>query len=111
MDKFILGENPMRETAGRDIFIIHLLNPIAIFQAHEGHVFLKDKIHQHFQFTNSDGVPEQWTLSVFHFFTTDFITEPEQQALPLLKKAWRWYRAYMEWEDKNIDLDDYAAEN
>ncbi len=109
MDKFVLAENPMRE--GADLFICHLLNPVAIFQAHEGHIQVKEKIYNHFEFVNSDGVLEKWTLSTHHFFTTDFIEEPEKQVPKVMDKAWRWYRSYMEWEDNNIDLDDYADEN
>lgn len=111
MDKFILGENPMRQSDSPDLFIIHLLNPVSIFRAHEGHVEVKDKIYQHYQFRNSDGIIEEWTLSVHHFYTTDFLTEPEQQVKPLMDKAWRWYRSYLEWEDDNIDMDKYANEN
>lgn len=103
MDKFVLAENPMRED--HDVFICHLLNPVAIFQTHEGHVIFEnaEKIYRHYQFKNIDGIIEEWTLSVHHFFTTDFLTEPNVQAEKLIDKAWRWYRAYMEWEDKNID--------
>lgn len=109
MDKFLLAENPMRpEQSG--CFIISMVNPIAIIACIEGHE-QAGKIFEHFSFTNSDGVLEEWTLSLHHFFTTDFISEPDQQARPLLKRAWRWYRAYMEWEDKNIDTDDYGKQN
>lgn len=109
MDKFILGENPMRND--NDVFIIHLLNPIAIFQAHVGTVEVKNKIYQHYQFKNADGIIEEWTLSTHHFFTTNFISEPHEQVKPLMDKAWRWYRSYMQWEDNNIDLGNYAKEN
>lgn len=101
MDKFLLAENPMHpEQSG--CWIIHLLNPKAIIQCVEGHV-QPEYPFAHFQFKNSDGVIEEWTLAAYHFFTTDFITEPEQQVNPLLNRAWRWYRAYLEWEDKNLE--------
>lgn len=109
MDKFILGENPMRKS--EDIYIVHLLNPIAIFQAHQGTIEVKEKIFHHYQFRNSDRIVEEWTLSTHHFFSTDFIKEPSEQVKPLMDRAWRWYRSYMEWEDNNIDLNDYANEN
>lgn len=111
MDKFILGENHMRDAKNRDLFIIHLLNPIAIFQAHIGTVEVKNKIHQHYQFLNSDNIIEEWTLSTHHFFTTDFIKEPHEQVKPLMDKAWRWYRSYLQWEDNNIDFDNEAELN
>lgn len=101
MDKFILAESPYHpERSG--LFIIHLKNPIAIIRCTEGHLKI-DQVYDHFQFENSDKEIEEWTLSAFHFFTADFISDPGAQVKPLLKRAWRWYRAYMEWEDNNID--------
>lgn len=84
------------------LWVIHLLNPKAMIQCIEGHVITENP-YAHFSFKNSDHAIEHWTLSAFHFFTTDFISDPADQVQPLLKKAWRWYRAYLEWEDKNID--------
>lgn len=93
-------------------YIVHMLNPIAIIGAtDDANRIKKNAIQKTYQYQNAHGFTEEWTLFIHHFFTTDFLTEPEEQAIPLLNKAWRWYRAYMEWEDKNIDLDDYAAEN
>lgn len=103
MDKFLIAENPMREDSG--IWVIHLLNPQAIIECLEGHV-KTDKIHKYYQFKNSDGIIEEWTLSAHFFFTTDFISEPEQQVIPLLDRAWRWFRSYMQWGDENIDTDE-----
>lgn len=102
MDKFILGENPMRPD-DPGLYVIHLLQPVAIFECIEGHEIIPDKIIGHYQFRNTDGVIEQWTLSVHHLFSTDFLQEPADQAKPLMDKAWRWFRAYMQWEDENID--------
>lgn len=104
MDKFILGENHMRDAKSRDLFIIHLLNPIAIFQAHLGTVEVKNKIFKHYQFLNNDGKIVEWTLSTHHFFTTNFVSDPKDQVIPLMDKAWRWYRSYLNWEDNNLDL-------
>lgn len=91
MDKFLLAENPMRE--GKELCIIHMLNPIAIFRCFEGNVTFKEGIFKHYQFQNSDGAIEEWTLLVHHLYTTDFLTEPEQQAIPVMDRAWRWLRA------------------
>lgn len=93
------------------LFVVHLLNPVAIFACHEGHVDVPGKIAGHYQFQNAEGAIEEWTLSVHHFFTTDFLKEPEEQARPLMNKAWRWYRAYLEWDDKQQDLQDYGEQN
>jgi hypothetical protein len=108
MDKFILGNNPMRDNS--DTWITHLLDPKAIIRCTEGHVEI-DAVYRHYQYRNSDGVIEEWTLSAYHLFTTDFLTPPEEQAGKLLDKAWRWYRSYMEFEDKNIDTDNEANNN
>src|SRR5581483_9125221 len=105
MDKFLLAENPLRpEQSG--IWVIHMLQPQAHIECLEGHV-VTDKIHRHYSFKNGDGEVEDWTLSVHFFFSTDFISEPEQQVVPLLDRAWRWLRAYFESEDNNIDLENY----
>lgn len=98
----------MREGSGT--WIVHLLNPQAHIQCIEGHVET-DKIHKHYQFDNVDGVMERWTLSAQFMFTTDFIIEPEAQVIPLLDRAWRWFRAYLELEDKNINDEKDAKEN
>ena len=108
MDKFLLAENPMHTG---EICVVHMLNPVAIFRCFEGHITFKEGIFKHYQFNNSDKVVEEWTLLVHHLMTTDFITGPEEQATPLMDRAWRWLRAYFEWEDKNINNDDYAEEN
>lgn len=108
MDRFLLAENPMRDDSG--IWIIHLLEPQAIMRCTEGYVQI-DNIYKHYQFKNGDGEIEQWTLSAYHFFTTNFISEPEQQVVPLLDRAWRWYRSYMEFEDHNINTDNDTKEN
>lgn len=108
MDKFLIADNPMREDSGT--WVIHLLAPMAIIRCTEGHVRI-DSVYKHYQFKNGDGVLEEWTLSAYHFFTTDFISEPEQQVIPLLDRAWRWYRSYMKWEDNNLDINEEANEN
>lgn len=108
MDKFLIAENPMREGAG--MWIIHLLNPQAHIQCIEGHIET-DKVHKYYRYKNSDGVNEKWTLSAQFFFTTDFLTEPEQQVIPLLDRAWYWFMAYMQFEDNNIDNNEASKDN
>jgi len=109
MDKFLLAENPMRpEDTG--LWVVHLLPPQAHIECIEGHV-KTDKVHKHYTFENGEGETEEWTLSAQFFFTTDFISEPEKQVIPLLDRAWRWFRAYLVFEDNNIETDDTANEN
>ena len=101
MSKFLLAENPIHPDQS-GVWVIHTQNPKAMIQCFQG-IVKTEAPHQHFAFLNSDRIVENWTLSAFHLFTTDFLTEPELQAEVLLKKAWRWYRAYMEWEDAQIN--------
>ncbi len=110
MHKFILGENPMApETGG--LWIIRLPQPIAIIEA----VLSGEKIHSknaihtaNLLYQNPDGITENWQLRMYHLFTTDFLTDPEKQSEPILIDALHWFRAYLEFEDKNIDnADEY----
>jgi len=106
MDKFLLAENPMRpEQSG--IWIIHMLDPVAIIQCTEGRED-NDNTFRHYVYINADNVPEEWTLSIF-FIAIDGLTDKDHEHL--LDRAWRWYRSYMQWEDKNIDIDDEAIDN
>lgn len=109
MDRFLLAENPMRPGSG--LWVIHLLEPKAIIKCVEGHQ-RAGSLYRHYQYKNTDGIIEEWTLSIDHLFTQDITQIPiEQQWEIMLDRAWRWYRAYMEWEDKNIDTDEATKEN
>jgi hypothetical protein len=100
MDKFLLAENPMRPDDKSGPFIIHMLDPIAIIRCTPGHDHIS-KIFKQYQLMNGDQL-EEWTLSIYHLFTADMLEKPEDRALKLLDRAWRWYRAFLEWEYKNI---------
>lgn len=94
MDKFLIAYNDM--SGSDDTFIVHALPPFALIQAFQGagKVNLDNRLFQSFAFRNSQGVVEDWTLVIVY-------TEASmEQADKLLSKAWRWYRSYMEWEDK-----------
>jgi hypothetical protein len=108
MDRFLLAENPMRPGSG--LWVIHLLEPKAIVKCIEGHQHA-GALYRHYQYKNSDGVIEEWTLSIDHLFTQDMLTPHEQIWEPMLDRAWRWFRAYMEFEDKNIDDAAEATDN
>lgn len=82
-----------------DQYIVHALPPFSLIQALQGSgkVAVDNRLFQSFGFRNSDGIIEDWTLVIVY-------TEANfEQAEKLLSKAWRWYRSYMEWEDKQID--------
>lgn len=101
LTRFLIADNPMAE--GSTSAIIHTIDPIAIIQLIEDHVECSTP-YRHYQYINTDGVPELWTLRVHHLFTTEFDSEQHYIIVDkLLKRAWHWYKAYMEWEDNNID--------
>ncbi|MDE3248675.1 MAG: hypothetical protein KGO82_08455 [Bacteroidota bacterium] len=96
MDKFIIGNNEMGPEK-HIWYITHLLSPQAIIAVHNGHVdFKAGTYYQQFDFEG-----EQYTLQI-HFMFSRSLGDGEAQAAEaasMLKKSWRWYRAYMEWED------------
>lgn len=98
MDKFLLAENPMIDPDDRDLYIIHAIPPFSMIQAVQGagKAPVDQRLYQSFAFRNIQGTIEDWTLVIIYSEGT-----PEQ-ADKLLSKAWRWYRSYMEWEDKNL---------
>lgn len=100
MDKFLLAENPM---AGHALAIVHMLQPVSIITVHEGHLATKFP-YKHYTFTNADGGQEQHTLSLYHCFTNLVATDEDNDKMiaKLLRDAWHWYMAYLNWEDENI---------
>jgi hypothetical protein len=95
---------------GSGLWVVHLLEPKAIIKCTEGHE-RSGALYRHFQFKNIDGVIEQWTLSIDHLFIQDITGNHEQIWVTMLDRAWRWFRSYLEFEDKNIDDDIEAKEN
>lgn len=86
-------------TDSKEEYVIHALPPYSMIKIIAG----KDKLpleafrYSSFAFRNSDGVIEDWTLVAI------YSEGSQEQVETLLPKAWRWYRSYMEWEDKQID--------
>ncbi len=98
----MIADNPIRVHRGTEA-IIHTQQPISIIIVDEGHVATKWP-HRHFTFTNSDEEQEEYTLSLFHCFTTSFDGEEHNVMIDkLFRNAWHWYMSYMNWEDKQID--------
>lgn len=102
MNKFVLAENPMRE-GDTSLYIVHLLDPVAIIEVEENHVeYHPGKFYKHF----THGF-EQYTLSIHFLFSRELDSEQHHAIVDkMLDKAWRWFRAYMEWEDKQIKDDE-----
>jgi hypothetical protein len=101
LTRFLIADNPMVE--GAPSAIIHTVSPQAIIEVIEGHIYATSP-YRHFQYVNTDGLAELYTLRVHHLFTTEF--DGEQHHIittKLLSKAWHWYMAYMNWEDQQID--------
>ncbi|MCW0484084.1 hypothetical protein [Gaoshiqia sediminis] len=103
MDRFLLAENPINTDDVIKQYIIHTIKPKCIIEAvnasDDSDVVSSGFPHQIFEFINSDGVPEIWALIVRDVYDHSSSDEIEK----LLSRAWRWFRAYMEWEDGNID--------
>lgn len=107
MHKFLLAENPQApETGG--LWIIHLLEPICIIEA----VTTGEKIHtkkatytKEFEYVNTDDFLEIWQLRIHHYFTTDFDERKDavMRTDKIMNEAWHWFKAYLIWEDNNID--------
>lgn len=100
MDLHLLAENPMRARDG-GLAIIRTKQPISIYEVIEGHVDMTGiyKMYSHW----SNRKREDYTLRVHHFFSTDIDTAREETAIKFMDDAWRWFVAYMKWEDENID--------
>jgi len=98
----------MRPESG--LWVIHLLEPRAIIQCTEGHERV-GALYRHYQYMNTDGIIEEWTLSIYHLLTQDFTTKQNEIWETMLDRAWRWFRAYMEFEDENIDNNEKASDN
>ena len=81
-----------------DLWIIHMLDPIIIICCTEGEVE-RGNIFKHYLYSNITGRPERWTLSIYF---ANGSGDVETRAFKLLDRAWRWYRAYMEWEDQKL---------
>lgn len=75
-------------------FLIHAIKPFSMIRADLGRVEIKSNAPVgNYAFKNMDGLIEDWTLSVVYSEGT------REQCEQIISRAWRWYRAYMEWED------------
>lgn len=113
MDRFLLAENPIKTPNSEDYnkqYIIHTVQPKCIIEVvfvdEDPNVVSSGYPHQVFEFTNSDNVPDKMALIV-----RDPLGNSNEQTGKLLPRAWRWYRTYIEWEDKNIDIQEEGKWN
>lgn len=101
MDEHLLAENPMRPHKG-GLCIIRTTHPVAIYEVIEGHKDAKG-LHNHFTYVNSEREKEYYTLRTHHFFSTDIDTVDKMIVFKFMDDAWRWFCAYMKWEDEQVD--------
>jgi hypothetical protein len=112
MIKFTLSENPnkpgCRSEGGAGLFIIHHLQPISIIE-----VDLVTQLHPATDtshcYTYNGQTKEYWQLTLQ--FCYQQVGAPDVDVHKLLKRAWHWHAAYLEWEDNNIDTDEQATFN
>lgn len=110
MDRFLLCENPMMDEF-RPIYILQtikhrmIIEVIPYDELSEVKYKLSD-VFDLFEYKNSDGYTENYMLKVVTFFdlkTHDEIDENIEEIRLHLKKAFNWYRAYLEFSDSQID--------
>lgn len=115
MDKFLLAEHPMRTDHG--VFILVNVAPEMLIKCtclneDEGVGNLDDYFGL-FTHKNSNGTAEQWELCVVKFYNLSY--GEAEEITPKIRKriteAWHWYKAYLEWEDGNIDTDEFSKLN
>lgn len=118
MDKFLLAENPMRPDSP-GLYIISAVAPRCLIKV----ICLNDEemvndlsaIFDLFSYTSSDGLPEKYQLLILDYYDHKDVEDvPDNQVADyrtMLRKAWHWYKSYLEWEDENIDSEDYGKRN
>ncbi len=118
MDRFLLAENPNRPKES-GLFILHRLEPKCLIECicvtDEGMDEDLSAIFDLFVHRNSNGVDEQWQLIIRDYYDVDHVESlPDSEVLryrKMINKSWYWFKAYLEWEDQNIDTDEQAKSN
>jgi hypothetical protein len=100
MDRFLIADNPMND--GSDIAIIHTVEPISIIGVIDGHANTGRQYQAYFNYGQ-----EKYTLYVHHMFSTNMAGLDEeiggQMVNKLLKKAFFYFAAYLQFEDKFLN--------
>lgn len=83
----------------KNSIIIEVLPLNDIFESNfERHILKKE-----FEYTNLAGIKEQHLLFAYLESADSFLNNQS-----ILDKCWKWYCAYLDWEDKNI-IDDHKS--
>jgi len=114
MDRFLLCENPMRDNS-ETVYVLHTGRPNALFKIK---LLSNDKPVESqlskgvnasiiCEYQSSEGV-ERWEVTV----KRNYDNALERELMDgLADRAWRWFEAYLKWEDGNIDTERQAIYN
>lgn len=105
MDKFLLAENPIKDDTNRQLFIIHTIQPIMFIEVHHEAIAVGDSRSYLIANYSRGGLIETITLHATKVFVCnpEISEELKDKVEQVLKRAWRWYSSYLNWEDDNID--------
>ncbi len=93
MNKFAIAKNEAR--AKEEYYVVHLLNPVVIFSVKK---YDSVTIPNEYFYFNKNGIIEAWRFDL-HFADLTFPGFSEIKVNSIKKRAWRWYRAYLEKKD------------
>lgn len=115
--EFLLCENPMRAGSraegGAGLYLLKTTKPLCLIEVRNmesdsPHMDLAD-IFKFCEYINSDGLIEDYELILL---TPSRVPESKRAAYQaILDKAWRWYRAYLNFEDNITDINLHASKN
>lgn len=111
MDRFLLSENPMKDL-DRPIYILQtikhkMLIQVIPYDQPEELIYKLSDIFDLFEYVNSDGFKERYMLRVVDFYDLEQheIDDHIETIRLHIIKAWKWYKSYMIWQDKQIDFE------
>lgn len=111
MDRFLLSENP-QGGINRPVYITQtikhkMLIQVIPYENQSDLSFKLDDVFDLFSFVNSDGITERYMLKVVDFYdiTEDEIDDNIQTIRLHIKKAWKWFKSYIIWQDQQADFE------
>ncbi len=112
MDRFLLCENTLKDAHG-PIYILQtikhkmLIHVIPYDDLSELDYSLDD-VFDLFEYHNPDGFTEKYMLKVVDFYNISIFDDIDDYMPEIrlhIKKAWKWYKSYIIWQDKQADLE------
>lgn len=114
MDRFLLCENPLMDS-NRPIYILQtikhrMLIQVIPYEEESDLSYNLDDVFDLFSFVNSDGLKENYMFKVVTFYdlSENEIDEYMSEIRLHITKAWKWYKSYMIWQDKQIDFEGHT---